>query len=448
MPMFNKTPIEFTNERLEAFDKSWIKKKLSNGITCIHVPVTSDDSFYIGAMIKSGSRFETKSKIGLAHFLEHMMFRGSKSFPQFTQLAEAFEWLGGDWNAATGYDHTEYWYTGMVNTGPEIIQLFAEFLHNPRFNDIEVERHIVTRELEGETNDHGHSTDLDYHISTLIWPDTSIAQPILGDKQSILGFTIKDLQKFRTSYYRPEDMSICIVGGTGGELFSQLAESFSNYGNDFPDKTALKLKPLPKFTGPAVKWIEHSDNEYEILVSFLSEGEWSKKAPIYHMISRILTDGFCSRLCRSIREEMGLVYSIDASASLGPDRGTLDIHASCSQDQLDRYMNELLKQLNQLATEGARPDEVQRVIQRSLVDVEMAILDPEAVAARFNWSTLNNKPCSWVELRAEIQRISPVDVQKISAELFRQENIAVALLGPADKDIEKRALKSIRTALN
>jgi predicted Zn-dependent peptidase len=445
--MFSKTPIQFTNKRLEAFDISWTKTKLANGITCIHVPVTSDDSFYIGAMIKSGSRFESKTKIGLAHFLEHMMFRGSKSFPQFTQLAEAFEWLGGDWNAATGHDHTEYWYTGMVNTGPDIIKLFAEFLHNPRFNDIEVERHIVIRELEGETNDHGHSTDLDYHISTLIWPDSSIAQPILGDKESIMSFTTKDLHKFRSSHYRPENMSICIVGGTGNELLSQLAESFSEYGKDFPEKPASKHKALPQFEGPAVKWVEHSDNEYEILVSFPCEGEWSKKAHIYHLIARILTDGFCSRLCRSIREEMGLVYSIDATASLGPDRGTLDIHASCSQDQLDRYINELLKQLQQLATNGAHADEVQRVIQRSVVDVEMAILDPEAVAGKFNWSILNNRSCSWAELRNEIQNISPSDVLAVSGELFRQRNTAIALLGPSDKEIEKRVLKSIRSVL-
>lgn len=445
--MHSKNPIQFTNKRLEAFDKSWSKKVLANGITCIHVPVTSDDSFYIGAMIKSGSRFEIKAKIGLAHFLEHMMFRGSKSFPQFTKLAEAFEWLGGDWNAATGYDHTEYWYTGMANTAPELINLFAEFLHNPRFNDIEVERHIVIRELEGETNDHGHSTDLDYHISTLIWPDTSIAQPILGDKESINSFTIKDLQKFRASHYRPENMAICIVGGTGDELLNQIAKNFENYGDDFPEISVSKLKTLPPFEGPAVKWVEHSDNEYEILVSFLCEGEWSIKAPVYHLIARILTDGFCSRLGRSIREEMGLVYSIDATASLGPDRGTLDIHASCSQDQLDRYLNELLNQLQQLATVVPQPDEIQRVIQRSVVDVEMAILDPEAVAGRFNWCMLNDKPCSWADLRNEIQSITPADVLKVASELFRQDNTAIALLGPSDKDIEKRALKAIKTIL-
>lgn len=447
--MFKKIPIQFTAKRLEAFDSSWSKFKLPNGMTCIHVPVTSDDSFYIGVMIKSGSRLEKPSKIGLAHFLEHMMFRGSKHFPKFTELAEAFEWLGGDWNAATGHEHTEYWYTGIINTAPDIIKLFAEFLINPLFNDIEVERNIVVRELEGETNDHGHSTDLDYHISTLVWPNSSIASPILGNLSTIAGFTIKDLQKFRTENYTPENMSICVVGGDDDHLMKLVQEHFAVYGQDFNSKGGINtFKNLPEFAGPAVKWIEHSDNEFEILVSFPCEGEWSKKAPVYHLLGRILTDGFCSRLGHRMREELGLVYSISASACLGPDRGTLDIHASCAQKQLDKYLNELLKQLNHLATVAADPDEIQRVIQRSVVDVELGTLDPEAVAGQLNWSILCDQKCSWAGDRNEIQSVTSADVLKVSAELFRQANTAIAILGPADKDIEKRALKSIRANLN
>lgn len=446
--MLGKHPIQFTTKRLEEFDRSWTKILLPNGMSCIHVPVTTDDSFYIGAMIRSGSRLESPKKIGLAHFLEHMMFRGSKKYPRFTDLAEAFEWLGGDWNAATGYEHTEYWYTGIINTAPDIIKLFAEFLHNPSFNDIEVERNIVIRELEGETNDHGHSIDLDYHIATLIWPNTSIAQPILGNRDTISGFSLKDLQKFRTSFYTPNNMSICVVGGQGGEILKLLGDSFSSYGKDFETKPAVNTyKNLPDFQGPAAKWIEHSDNEYEIMVSFPCGGEWDPKAQLYQLIARLLTDGFCSRLGRSLREEMGLVYSISAAANLGPDRGTIDIHASCAQDQLDRYLEELLKQLRTLATVEANPEEVQRIIQRSMVDAELAPLDPELVAGRLNWATLCDKPASLAMLRDEIAAITTADVLKASAELFRPDNTAIAILGPSAKDIEKRAVKAIKTHL-
>src|SRR4051794_25590431 len=132
-------------------------------------------------MIKTGSRLETGPfPQGVSHFLEHMMFRGSSRYPEFTRLAEAFEWLGGDWNAATGHEHTEYLYSGIRHTAADVIALFADFLETPQLTDIEVERAIILRELDGETNDHGHSTDLDYHVATLLWPGTTMAQPIIG----------------------------------------------------------------------------------------------------------------------------------------------------------------------------------------------------------------------------------------------------------------------------
>ena len=100
----------YLTKRLEQFDQSWIRHVLPNGMVAVHVPETNHDSFFLEAMIKTGTRHEIDSKAGLSHYLEHMMFRGTTRLPSFTDLAEEFEWLGGEWNAATGYEHTEYSY--------------------------------------------------------------------------------------------------------------------------------------------------------------------------------------------------------------------------------------------------------------------------------------------------------------------------------------------------
>jgi predicted Zn-dependent peptidase len=160
--IIRKDPAYFHTSRLEAFDTGWRARALPNGMTALHVPMPHDDHFFLGVMIKAGSRLESGDHPpGVSHFLEHMMFRGSARYPEFTRLAEAFEWLGGDWNAATGQEHTEYWYSGIRHTAPEVIELFADFLESPQLTDVETERNIILRELDGETNDHGHSTDLD-----------------------------------------------------------------------------------------------------------------------------------------------------------------------------------------------------------------------------------------------------------------------------------------------
>src|SRR5690606_26458131 len=128
--------------------------------------------------------------------------------------------------------------------------------------------------------------------------------------------------------------------------------------------------------------------EYEIQLSFLATNEWSEDAPVYDLIARILSDGFCSRLARRLREELGLVYDISASTTLGIDTGTLDVHASCAQDQLDEFLRELFALLREFVTKGPTEDELERAIVRAVVGIELSPSVPEGIGARLAWATL------------------------------------------------------------
>ncbi len=441
-----KSPASFHTNRLEAFDSSWVEKKLPNGMTALHVPLPHDDHFFLGVMIRAGSRLEAGHPSGVSHFLEHMMFRGSARHPEFSRLAEAFEWLGGDWNAATGQEHTEYWYSGIRHTAEDVIDLFAEFLENPKLTDIEVERSIILRELDGETNDHGHSTDLDFHISTLFWPKSTMAQSILGSRESLAKVDVQSLTTYRDSFYTPKNMTVCAVGGDASTL-ETLTKHFSKLRSDFAKAPRAKFPPLPEFKGPKVKWIEHSDNEYELKLSFLCGGEWSEDAQAYELITRILSDGFCSRLARRLREQLGLVYDINAGTTLGMDVGTLDISASCAHEQLDQFLTELFDLLRQFAEEGPTEDELQRAIVRAVVDTELSPGIPEAVGAKLAWSTLSGQRLSLVEERERIKRVTKERVTAICREIMTPANAALAALGPTGKDIEKRMKKALTKGL-
>ena len=124
-------------------DQSYQIKKLTNGLTLLHIPLEHDARFFISAHIKAGSRLETKKIAGISHFLEHMLFRGSKNFSSFLDIAGAFEKLGGQWNAATSYEHTEFSYSGFTESSDQLIPLFSEFIQEPKLFDIEKERKII-----------------------------------------------------------------------------------------------------------------------------------------------------------------------------------------------------------------------------------------------------------------------------------------------------------------
>ena len=412
----------------------------------MHVPQVHDDHFFLGVMLKAGSRLEKgKHPQGVSHFLEHMMFRGSARYPEFTRLAEAFEWLGGEWNAATGHEHTEYWYAGIRHTASDVIELFADFMAHPQLTDIEVERQIILRELDGETNDHGHSTDLDYHIATLLWPASTVAQPILGTRESLAKIDQAALKRYRDAYYVPHNMAVCAVGGDAS-LRKVLAKHFSPLRQEFAVKPRVTFTSLPKFVGPAVKWVEHSDNEYEIKLSFLGGRtchEWSTNAQPLQLLTRILADGFCSRLARRLREELGLVYDIDAHTTLGLDTGTLDISASCAQDQLDEFLGELFALLKRLATTGPSEDELQRAIVRTVVDMELSPASPELMGTRLGWAQLAGRRLSLAAERDSVKAVTVAAVASLCRRLMRPETTALVVMGPSGKDIEKRMKRAI-----
>lgn len=442
----SKNPSDFHTNRLEAFDASWTERKLPNGMTALHVPLPHDDHFFLGVMIRAGSRMERDHLSGVSHFLEHMMFRGSERYPEFSRLAEAFEWLGGDWNAATGQEHTEYWYSGIRHTAKDVIDLFAEFLEQPKLTDIETERAIILRELDGETNDHGHSTDLDHHVATLLWPKSTMAQPILGTRDTLAKIQVSDLTRYRDVFYTPQNMAVCAVGGDAAVL-DLLATHFGQHRAAFAHVPRVGYPEIPPFKGPKVKWIEHSDNEYELKLSFLCQGEWSADAGVYEVVTRILSDGFCSRLAKRLREQLGLVYDVSAGTGLGLEVGTLDVSASCSIDQFDTFLLELFQLLRRLAVEGPTEDELQRSIVRAVVDTELSPGIPEAVGAKLAWSTLSGRKLSLVADRERLKSVTVDRVTSVCRELFVPERAALAALGPAGKDLEKRMKKALINGL-
>lgn len=439
-----KRSADFRTQQLEAFDKSWRVATLPSGLTILHVP-SHDAKLYLGVVIRAGTRLEVPNNNGVAHFLEHMMFRGSKRFPEFTKLAEAFEWLGGEWNAATGHEHTEYWYSGIATTAADVVDLFAEFLENPALNDMEIERNVVVRELEGEMNDHGLSTDLDHHAATLLWPQSTLALPIIGTKESIAGISLDTLRAYRDKFYTPKNMAVCLVGGDAKwDGLGLLEKFFAKHRTTFEKSPPTKFAAVKAQSEPAVKWVQHSDNEYEIKLAFACGGEWSEEAPILELLTRILSDGFTSRLGRRLREELGLVYHIEATTGLYHDVGTLDVNASCSQDQLDKFLTELFALLKKLREEGPGDEELERARIRAVVDLELSATHPELIGPRLAWAHLCGVKLELARERALLEKATVKDLAHVAKYLFRPERAALVAMGPSGgKDLEKKMKKML-----
>lgn len=425
-------------ERLEQFDQLPRTKRLKSGLTLVHIPRPADPRFYLGVTIAAGARYEDDDAQGAAHFLEHMMFRGSKKYPSFKKLSRAFEWLGGEWNAATGYEHTEYWFSGNHISWPKAIELFSDFVCYPKLNDLEIERDVIRRELQKETNEHGLNTDLDFQTFSQIWPKTGLARPILGDPQQIGKMKISSIRKYRRDHYQPSRMVICAVGGAADEpILDSLEKAFRTY-KAAPNRRKKKLKRLNHFQGPAIRWLEHSDNEYHVQLSFVCGPEWGPQSSDVSAIARILGDGYFARLGARLRETLGLVYSVEAQPNLFSDNGTLDITASVGGQELETFLKELLSILRKLATKGPTQQEVKLTKTRTLMDLELIPSDPEVLGFRWSWSILCGRQPSLAAMALETGKLNQKSVAKAARQIFQRKNASLVILGPLDQNLQKR----------
>jgi len=426
---------------LKTFDSKWQNWIMPNGLRCLYIPLPKEDTrFQTTLIVGTGSRHESNDVAGISHLLEHMMFRGSERYPSFSDLSIAFESLGGEWNAATGHEYTEFYYNGIASHLDESIPLFADFILRPKLQELETERRIVQRELEGELNENGVSTDPDFHIATKIWPKTPMAQPIIGTVNSLSKIDQNKLQTWFKENYNPNNAVLCIVGGPLEEVKNLVNSHFGPWQNNRPRKTQTPV--VTKFKGPLAFWVENSDNEYQVQMSFTCEGTGSQDTPCYELLTRVLADGFSSRLTRRIREELGLVYDISAHLHQYDGAGLINITASVLRQNLSPFFREVFSALNVLCKQEITSDELERHKLRAITDLEMTTAEPSALAWRGAWAVISGteeKLSNWAEKFAQIDSNA---LATIANAIFKPESLCVVALGP-DEDKIDQELRSI-----
>lgn len=435
------TTTKSAEKELVRFDGSWRQWKLRNGLRCLHVPLPPrDQRFHVIMMIHSGSRDETAETSGISHLLEHMMFRGSAKFPDFSALSEAFENLGGEWNAATGHEYTEFFYSGTADKADAAVELLADFILRPELQDLDTERRIVLRELDGELNENGVSTDADYHILKSLWPHSSMALPIVGTQKSLESIRQQDLLDWLERHYQPQNMVICMVGGKGADARRLTKGHFSSF--DRPKrKLASKVRVLPSYQGPRLDVIENSDSEFDIQISFVCEGNRSPKTHLYDMLSRILSDGFASRLVRRIREQLGLVYDISSDFHQYDQGGSFNINASVSESNIEIFFTEFFAVLDGIKHAPVTAAELVRHKTRAFTDLQLIPTDAGHVGFRMCWSILAGIDPSLDAWHTKMEAVTADIIQDVAMCLFQPKNLAVVAIGPTNKDITSRFQK-------
>ncbi|MEO0344222.1 MAG: pitrilysin family protein [Pseudomonadota bacterium] len=407
---------------------------LPNGFRIITEHMDGLKSASVGVWVGSGARHETQEQNGIAHFLEHMAFKGTTSRSAL-QIAEAIEDVGGYINAYTSREMTAYYTRVLENDVPLALDVVSDIVLNSVFDpkEVEVERGVILQEI-GQTFDTPDDIVFDW-LQEVSYPDQALGRSILGPAENIRRFSREDLQRFIADRYRPQDMILAAAGGVDHEEIVKFAEAA--FGHLTKAKIAVPEPGL--FTSGNVRNIKNLEQAH---VTLAFEGPNYTDPLLYtgQIFTIAMGGGMSSRLFQEAREKQGLCYTIFAQMGAFSDSGMLTLYAGTSAQDA-RALSELCINEVKRAADDMSEAEVARARAQFKAGLLMGLESPSARCERLaRMISIWNKVPDLTEIVDRIDAVSVDGVRGFARSLAENGKLASAMYGPVSAVPDNEAL--------
>jgi zinc protease len=431
----------FSNQRLNQFSNQLpdlIKPEqitLDRGLTLVHQATPGSGVVAVDVWIPAGSIFESDAASGMAHFLEHMIFKGSDRVKpgMFDQAIEAY---GGQSNAATGYDYAHYHMVVAAENLATTLPDLAEILVRPAIPDdqFDSERQVVLEELRQCLDNPDYVTF--QQINEQLYPQHGYRRPILGTPETLAAMTPEAMRSFHRQHYQPERMTIVVVGdvekATAIDLVKQHFVNFAaidspKYIEPIPAQT-ITNPPRQDLTLPQLE-------ESRLIINWLTPGWGETAANLRHgygldLLSIVLTGGRTARLVQDLLETQGLVFGIDASYSLQRDAGLFTITAWLDEADIATVEAAIAQHMADLIAQPITPAEYQRGLNLLRNESAFSSELPEQLAARYGYyATIGQLEAAW-QYPVTIGTITPNELQHLAKQYLNWEQAAITIVRP------------------
>lgn len=382
----------------------------------------------ITLVVRAGSRYESDEEAGIAHFLEHMLFKGTVTIPDPTDLHTYLESMAADMNAATGQESNAYWITlppRYVATG---FTTFCEMFTKPALAGIETERQVILEEMREDENERGENINPATLGGALLWPGHPLARSVLGKPEAIRRIDRSALQAYLDRHYRGSHIAVAFCGPVDHQTCLALTEQCLG---GLPSGDTYPLHPPPAMP-PGPHWLAVDDQTAQFTLTLFFRTGGYQDPLFYHVaaLRRLLDDGFSSRLHASLREQRGLVYDVWAAFTAHSDSGMLEVGATVSLENLTTVFNALLEQLQWLSEKPPQPEEWQRLLNRWHANLITTLDRPAELIERYVSDRLFDamEPLSVAWER--IGQLDPNQLPATAAQTLHECNRVVVLVGP------------------
>ena len=398
---------------------------LPNGFRIVTEHMPGLKSASIGIWVTAGGRHERTEQNGIAHFLEHMAFKGTERRSAL-RIAEEIEDVGGYINAYTSREMTAYYARVLSPDVGMALDVIADIVLNPVFDlkEIEVERHVILQEI-GQALDTPDDIIFDW-LQEVSYPDQPFGRTILGPEERVSSFSRDDLTRFVAEHYGPDQMILSAAGGVSHDEI--LAQATALFGHLKPVGHSL-IQPAA-FGGGERREVKDLE-QVHFALSFESPNYRAPDVYSAQVYATALGGGMSSRLFQKIREERGLCYSIFAQSGAYEDTGQITIYAGTSAEEIGELTQLTIDELKRSA-EDMTDAEVNRARAQLKAGMLMGLESPSSRAERLArllaiWGRIPDVD----EAVAKIDAVTTSGVRAYAAEMA-QARAALALYGPVD----------------
>ena len=409
---------------------------LDNGFRIVTERMPGLKSASLGVWVSAGCRNERLQQNGIAHFLEHMAFKGTKK-RNALQIAEAIEDVGGYINAYTSREMTAYYVRVLEDDVPLALDVISDIVLNSVFDpkELEIERGVILQEI-GQSLDTPDDIIFDW-LQDTAYPEQAMGRAILGSTENVRSFSREDLQNFVTEHYGPEQMVLSAAGSVDHDALVEEARSLFGDLNRTP-----KFSNEPsKFIGGEVRVIKDLEQAHFAL-SFESASYLDDNIYTAQIYSTALGGGMSSRLFQEIREKRGLCYSIYASAGAFADSGMMTIYSGTSSNDISGLANITIDEIKRSASDMT-DEEVARSRSQMKAGMLMGLEGASARCERLARTILIfNRVPDLDEIVSKIDAVNAEHVKEFAQNLCNS-SVAYALYGPVKNapdvsELEKR----------
>jgi predicted Zn-dependent peptidase len=402
-----------------------VRDVLGNGLRILTERMTQVRSVSIGVWLTRGSRHESAEQSGIAHFVEHMLFKGTADRTA-EDIAQAIDSIGGQLDAFTAKEYASYYIKVLDEHLPLAMDILADIVRNPAFSaeDIEREKKVVIEEIKmvEDTPD-----DLVHELFTQgFWENHPLGRPILGTRETVESFNADVLRDYFRQAYTPQNLIVSAVGNLEHDRVRELVDArFGSLAADGGPSGEQAPSVVPKIL---IRNKELEQSHICVGVSSYPQNHDDRYAS--YLLNTLLGGSMSSRLFQNVREKRGLAYAVFSGLSAYRDAGSFTVYAGCSNEAVGQVIDLVVEELRGVKQGPVPVAELQRAKDHLKGSLMLSL---ENTASRMSHLARQeiyfDRQFGLDETLVGIERVDAADVQRVAADLFKDGSLSATVLG-------------------